>query len=102
MNVKAREVTADNVTVGEQGENGVPEITVSVEAPVGTLTPAETTDYQLAYYDNPEDRNAVTVEQMLAAPGEYVAVLTLLRQLCRLRGEDHHRGLGWKAPSPVT
>ena len=76
VNVKAREVTADNVTVGEQGENGVPEITVSVEAPVGTLTPAETTDYQLAYYDNPEDRNAVTVEQMLAAPGEYVAVLT--------------------------
>ena len=76
VNVAAREVTADNVTVGEQGENGVPEITVSVEAPVGTLTPAETTDYQLAYYDNPEDRNAVTVEQMLAAPGEYVAVLT--------------------------
>ena len=76
VNVEAREVTADNVTVGEQGENGVPEITVSVEAPVGTLTPAETTDYQLAYYDNPEDRNAVTVEQMLAAPGEYVAVLT--------------------------
>ena len=76
VNVAAREVTADNVTVGEQGENGVPEITVSVEAPVGTLTPVETTDYQLAYYDNPEDRNAVTVEQMLAAPGEYVAVLT--------------------------
>ena len=76
VNVAAREITADNVTVGEQGENGVPEITVSVEAPVGTLTPAETTDYQLAYYDNPEDRNAVTVEQMLAAPGEYVAVLT--------------------------
>ena len=76
VNVKAREVTADNVTVGEQGENGVPEITVSVEAPVGTLTPVEGTDYQLAYYDNPEDRNAVTVEQMLAAPGEYVAVLT--------------------------
>ena len=76
VNVAAREITADNVTVGEQGENGVPEITVSVEAPVGILTPAETTDYQLAYYDNPEDRNAVTVEQMLAAPGEYVAVLT--------------------------
>ena len=76
VNVAAREITEDNVTVGEQGENGVPEITVSVEAPVGTLTPAETTDYQLAYYDNPEDRNAVTVEQMLAAPGEYVAVLT--------------------------
>ena len=76
VNVAAREITADNVTVGEQGENGVPEITVSVEAPVGTLTPVETTDYQLAYYDNPEDRNAVTVEQMLAAPGEYVAVLT--------------------------
>ena len=76
INVAAREVTADNVTVGEVGENGVPEITVSVEAPVGTLTPAETTDYQLAYYDNPTDRNAVTVEQMLAAPGEYVAVLT--------------------------
>lgn len=76
VNVAAREITEDNVTVGEQGENGVPEITVSVEAPIGILTPAETTDYQLAYYDNPEDRNAVTVEQMLAAPGEYVAVLT--------------------------
>ena len=76
VNVAAREITADNVTVGEQGENGVPEITVSVEAPIGILTPAETTDYQLAYYDNPEDRNTVTVEQMLAAPGEYVAVLT--------------------------
>jgi len=52
----------------------VPEITVSVETPVGTLDPQEVTDYQLAYYDF--EMNAVTVEQMLAAPGEYVAVLT--------------------------
>ena len=76
INVAAKEITADNVTVGEVGENGVPEITVSVEAPVGTLEPQEGTDYILAYYDNPVDRNAVTVEQMNAAPGEYVAVLT--------------------------
>lgn len=74
--VVAKEITADNVTVGEVGENGVPEITVSVEAPVGTLTPLETADYILAYYDNPTDRNAVTVEQMNANPGDYVAVLT--------------------------
>lgn len=52
----------------------MPEITVSVEAPVDTLDPQEVTDYQLAYYDL--EMNAVTVEQMLAAPGEYVAVLT--------------------------
>lgn len=76
ITVAAKEITDDNVTVGEVGENGVPEITVSVEAPVGTLTPQEGTDYQLAYYDNPVDRNAVTVEQMNAAPGDYVAVLT--------------------------
>jgi len=76
ITVAPKEITDDNVTVGEVGENGVPEITVSVEAPVGTLTPQEGTDYQLAYYDNPVDRNAVTVEQMIAAPGEYVAVLT--------------------------
>jgi methionine-rich copper-binding protein CopC len=74
VNVKAREVTADNVTVGEQGEDGVPEITVSVEAPIGTLTPVIDTDYQLAYYDL--EHNAVSVEQMAAAPGEYIAVLT--------------------------
>lgn len=54
----------------------MPEITVSVEAPVGTLTPLETADYILAYYDNPTDRNAVTVEQMNTNPGDYVAVLT--------------------------
>ena len=76
ITVAAKEITSDNVTVGEVGENGVPEITVSVEAPVGTLEPQEGVDYRLAYYDNPTDRNAVTVEQMNAAPGEYVAVLT--------------------------
>lgn len=74
VNVKAREVTADNVTVGEQGEDGVPEITVSVEAPIGTLTPVIDTDYQLAYYDL--EHNAVSVEQMAEMPGEYIAVLT--------------------------
>ena len=74
VNVKAREVTADNVTVGEQGEDGVPEITVSVEAPIGTLTPVIDTDYQLAYYDL--KHNAVSVEQMAEMPGEYIAVLT--------------------------
>lgn len=76
ITVVPKEISDDNVTVGETGENGVPEITVSVEAPVGTLTPQDDTDYILAYYDNPVDRNAVTIEQMLAAPGEYVAVLT--------------------------
>lgn len=76
VKVNAKEVTGDNVTVGEVGENGVPEITVSVVAPVGELSPKEGTDYILSYYDNPDDRNAVTVEQMNAAPGEYVAVLT--------------------------
>ena len=74
VSIAAREITEDNVTVGEQGENGVPEITVSVEAPVGTLTPVEGTDYQLDYYDL--ERNAVSVEQMAVTPGEYVAVLT--------------------------
>jgi hypothetical protein len=76
ISVAAKEITADNVTVGEVGENGVPEITVSVEAPVGTLEPQEIIDYVLAYYDNPTDRNAVSVEEMNANPGEYVAVLT--------------------------
>jgi hypothetical protein len=74
ITVAAKEISADNVTVGEVGENGVPEITVSVEAPIGTLTPQEGIDYQLSYYDL--SHNAVTVEQMNAAPGEYVAVLT--------------------------
>lgn len=74
INVAAKKITADNVTVGEEGENGVPVITVSVEAPVGTLTPQEVTDYELKYYN--ADGQEVTVAQMNAAPGEYLAVLS--------------------------
>ena len=74
INVAARKITADNVTVGEEGENGVPVITVSVGAPVGTLTPQEVTDYELKYYN--AERQEVTVAQMNAAPGEYLAVLS--------------------------
>ena len=74
INVAAKKITADNVTVGEEGENGVPVITVSVEAPVGTLTPQEVTDYELKYYD--ADGQEVTAAQMNAAPGEYLAVLS--------------------------
>ena len=74
INVAARKITADNVTVGEEGENGVPVITVSVEAPVGTLTPQEVTDYELKYYN--ADEQEVTAAQMNAAPGEYLAVLS--------------------------
>jgi len=74
ITVAPREITDENVTVSEVGEDGIPEINVSVEAPVGTLEPQETTDYQLSYYDL--DHNAVTVEQMIAEPGEYIVVLT--------------------------
>ena len=74
INVAARKITADNVTVGEEGENGVPVITVSVGAPVGTLTPQEVTDYELKYYN--AERQEVTAAQMNAAPGEYLAVLS--------------------------
>ena len=74
INVAAKKITADNVTVGEKGENGVPVITVSVEAPVGTLTPQEVTDYELKYYN--AERQEVTVAQMNAAPGDYLAVLS--------------------------
>ncbi len=74
INVAAKKITADNVTVGEEGENGVPVITVSVEAPVGTLTPQEVTDYELKYYD--AGGQEVTAAQMNAAPGEYLAVLS--------------------------
>ena len=74
INVAAKKITADNVKVGEEGENGVPVITVSVEAPVGTLTPQEVTDYELKYYN--AERQEVTVAQMNAAPGEYLAVLS--------------------------
>lgn len=74
INVAAKKITADNVTVGEEGENGVPVITVSVEAPVGTLTPQEVTDYELKYYN--ADGQEVTAAQMNAAPGEYLAVLS--------------------------
>lgn len=74
INVAAKKITADNVKVGEEGENGVPVITVSVEAPVGTLTPQEVTDYELKYYN--AERQEVTAAQMNAAPGEYLAVLS--------------------------
>jgi hypothetical protein len=74
INVAAKKITADNVTVGEEGENGVPVITVSVEAPVGTLTPQEVTDYELKYYN--ADGQEVTAAQMNAAPGKYLAVLS--------------------------
>jgi len=74
INVAAKKITAENVTVGEEGENGVPVITVSVGAPVGTLTPQEVTDYELKYYN--AERQEVTVAQMNAAPGEYLAVLS--------------------------
>lgn len=74
INVAAKKITADNVKVGEEGENGVPVITVSVGAPVGTLTPQEVTDYELKYYN--AEKQEVTVAQMNAAPGEYLAVLS--------------------------
>lgn len=74
INVAAKKITADNVKVGEEGENGVPVITVSVEAPVGTLTPQEVTDYELKYYN--AEGQEVTAAQMNAAPGEYLAVLS--------------------------
>lgn len=74
VSVKAKAITAENVTVGEIGKNGIPEISVEVECPVGTLQPQEVIDYQLSYYD--PERNGVSVADMIAAPGEYVAVLT--------------------------
>ena len=74
VSVAAKAITEENVTVGEIGENGIPEISVEVECPVGTLQPQEVIDYQLSYYD--PERNGVSVADMIAAPGEYVAVLT--------------------------
>lgn len=74
VSVKAKAITAENVTVGEIGENGIPVIDVEVDCPVGTLVPMEDVDYQLSYYD--PERNGVSVADMIAAPGEYVAVLT--------------------------
>ena len=74
VSVAAKAITEENVTVGEVGENGIPVIDVEVECPVGTLVPMEGVDYQLSYYD--PERNGVSVADMIAAPGEYVAVLT--------------------------
>ena len=74
VSVAAKAITEENVTVGEVGENGIPVIDVEVDCPVGTLVPMEGVDYQLSYYD--PERNGVSVADMIAAPGEYVAVLT--------------------------
>ena len=74
VSVAAKAITEENVNVGEVGENGIPVIDVEVDCPVGTLVPMEGVDYQLSYYD--PERNGVSVADMIAAPGEYVAVLT--------------------------
>ena len=74
LNVAPKTVTDNDVYQGEYDENGIPEFSVSVEAPVGTLVPEEGADYEIAYCD--QEHNSVTVEKMANAPGEYIAVLT--------------------------
>ena len=71
LTVTQKEVVGQDVSVGEPGPDGIPVISVS---PSGGAGPQEGTDYTVAYYDM--DRNPVTVEQMMASPGQYIAVLT--------------------------
>ena len=79
VTVAPRAIQETDVTVGEADAEGVPVISVSVEAEVGTLLPKVAEDYTLDYYtneENPNDRTLVTRDEMLANPGEYYAVLT--------------------------
>ena len=71
LTVEGKEMGDQDVSVGEPGPDGIPVISVS---PSGGAGPQEGTDYTVAYYDM--DRNPVTVEQMMASPGQYIAVLT--------------------------
>ena len=74
LTVEGKEMGDQNVSVGNPGSDGIPSITVSTDGPSGTVNLQEGTDYTIAYYDM--QRNPVTVEQMMAAPGQYIAVLT--------------------------
>lgn len=74
LTVEGKEMGDQNVSVGNPGSDGIPSINVSTDGPSGTVNLLEGTDYTIAYYDM--QRNPVTVEQMMAAPGQYIAVLT--------------------------
>lgn len=79
VTVAALQVESEDATVGAADAQGVPVITVCVQAGAGSMTPVVDEDYTLDYYtpeEDPYQRTLVTREQMLANPGDYYAVLT--------------------------